>query len=406
MKVLQINCVYNSGSTGKIVYDIHSNLLNDNCESIVCYGNGPKVYETNVYKTNSNFLCKINAISSRLTGVMYGGCFFSTKKLISIIKKEKPDIVHVHCINGHMVNIYKLIEFLKNSGIKTVLTLHAEFMHTANCGYALDCDKWKNGCGKCPRLKKETSSFIFDGTHKSWVKMKKAFDGFENLTVVAVSSWLMERAKQSPILADKNHTVVLNGLDTGVFKHYDASELRDKHNLTDEKIIFHASPNFNNDINSIKGGYYILKLAEMLKDENVKIIVAGSYDASIKAPENVILLGRVSNQEELAKYYSMADLTVLTSKKETFSMVVAESLSCGTPVVGFLAGGPEQIAIKDYSDFVAQGDIEALYNAVQKTLSKNYNKEEIARKAENIYSKKSMVDGYKKIYKIIGKQYE
>jgi hypothetical protein len=156
---------------------------------------------------------------------MYGGCFFSTNKLISIIKKEKPDVVHLHCINGYFVNIYRLVSWLNKSKIKTVLTLHAEFMHTANCGHALECDKWKTGCGKCPRLKKETKSLLIDSTHRSWVKMKKAFDGFENLVVTSVSPWLMERAKQSPILADKNHTVVYNGLDTNVFKLYQIQDL-------------------------------------------------------------------------------------------------------------------------------------------------------------------------------------
>jgi glycosyltransferase involved in cell wall biosynthesis len=33
-------------------------------------------------------------------------------------------------------------------------------------------------------------------------------------------------------------------------------------------------------------------------------------------------------------------------------MIVAESLCCGTPVVGFKAGGPESIAIDDYCVFV------------------------------------------------------
>ena len=399
MKILQINCVYKSGSTGKIVYDIHTGLKNSGVESVVCYGLGPKVNEENVYRTLSKLHRSCNSLATRFTGVKYGGCLLSTKKLIGIIKREKPDIVHLHCINGYMVNIYKLVGYLKKSGIKTVLTLHAEFMHTGNCGHAFECEKWKTGCGKCPRLKAETKSFFIDGTHKSWVKMKKAYDGFEKLRVVSVSPWLMERAKQSPILADKNHSVVFNGLDTDVFKLYDTCDLRVKHNLTDEKIVFHATPLFSNDINHLKGGYYMLKLAKLLEKENVKIIVAGGYDEGIDIPSNMIMLGKVGNQEELAKYYSMADITVLTSKRETFSMVVAESLSCGTPTVGFYAGGPEQIAIKEYSDFVEYGDVEALCQAVINSLAKPHSKEEIARAAEITYSKKSMVDGYKQIYK-------
>ena len=399
MKILQINCVYKKGSTGKIVADIHTELLKDGYESVVCYGRGAKLSERNVYKIGSQISGKINALRSRITGVMYGGCYFSTKKLISIIKREKPDVVHVHCINGNFVNIYKLIEWLKNSGIKTVLTLHAELMHTANCGHAFDCEKWKTGCGKCPRLKQETKSFFRDGTHSSWMKMKKAFDGFnDKLTVTSVSPWLMDRAKQSPILADKNHTVVYNGLDTEVFKLYESNELKDKHGITDEKIIFHATPDFNNNPNHIKGGYYVLKLAEKMKNENVKFIVAGNYDESIKIPENMIMLGRVNDQKTLARYYSMADVTVLTSKKETFSMICAESLCCGTPIVGFKAGGPEQISLPEYSSFVEYSDVDALHSAVCEMLERGLSKAEISVPAKEAYSKQSMVNSYINTY--------
>jgi glycosyltransferase involved in cell wall biosynthesis len=270
---------------------------------------------------------------------MYGGCYFSTKKLISIIKKEKPDVVQIHCINGYFVNVYKLIEFLKKSHIKTVLTLHAEFMHTANCAHAYDCEKWKSGCGKCPSRRQETKSLFFDRTHTSWNRMKRAFEGFENdLMVVSVSPWLMERAKQSPILEKKKHTVIYNGLDTNVFQPYNIDELKEKHGITNEKIIFHATPDFSQATSNLKGGHFVVEMAKRMKDENVRFIVAGSYNKSIEYPKNMILLGKVADQELLAKYYSMADVTLLTSKRETFSMVCAESFCCGTPVVGFKAG--------------------------------------------------------------------
>ena len=394
---MQINCVYNKGSTGKIMSDIHSVLLENGIEGVICYGRGEKTTDKNVYKTCSELYSKANNLLSRFTGLMYGGLFFSTSKLISIIKKKKPDVVHLHCINGYFVNIYRLVSYLKKSGIKTVLTLHAEFMHTANCGHALDCDKWKSGCGNCPRLRQETKSYFIDGTHRSFVKMQKAFDGFENLTVASVSPWLMERAVESPILASKNHTVVFNGLDTSVFHIYDTSKLREKHGITNEKIVFHATPFFSDDKDHFKGGYYVIELAKMMKD--VKFIIAGDHNSDIVVPDNVILLGRVSNQEELAKYYSLADLTVIASKKETFSMIVAESMSCGTPAIGFMAGGPETIAIKEYSAFSPYGDVQALYENAIKFLNTEFNSEEISKKAHQAYSKAQMAEEYLRLYK-------
>lgn len=399
MKILQVNCVYKKGSTGKITYDIHSELLKQGIESVVCYGRGEKINEPHVYKTCGEGYSKINHLFSEFTGVMYGGCFFSTNKLIKIIKKEKPDVVHLQCINGYFVNIYRLVSWLKKRDIKTVLTLHAEFMYTANCGHALDCDKWQTGCGHCPRLKQETKSFFIDGTHKSWMKMKKAFDGFnDNLVVTSVSPWLMERAKLSPILNDKKHEVVLNGVNTDVFHFYDTAELRSQMGLTGVKVIFHATPSFDDNIKSLKGGYYVLKLAEKMLDENVKFVVAGNHPDGLKVPSNVILLGKVSDQELLAKYYSMADVTLLTSKKETFSMVTAESLCCGTPVVGFKAGAPEQIAIPEYSSFVDFGDLESLQEEMEKFLAESFLKIDIALTSNGKYAKQTMTENYLKIY--------
>lgn len=406
MKVLQINNLYQNGSTGKITYDIHSELLKRGIESVVCYGRGKKINGPHVYKTCGELYSKINHFLARLTGLMYGGCFFSTNKLIRIIKNEKPDVVHLQCLNGYFVNIYRLVSWLKKQKIKTVLTLHAEFMYTANCGYALDCKKWKTGCGKCPRRKRETGSLLLDATHKSWRKMKKAFDGFDNdLIIASVSPWLMERAKLSPILMDKRHEVVLNGVNTDEFYYYGedaANGLKREFGIPiDKKVVFHATPDFNNDKTHIKGGYYVLKLAEQMERENVIFVVAGNYQKDLTVAENVLLLGKVVDQKRLAELYSMADITILTSRKETFSMVTAESLCCGTPVVGFKAGAPEQIAIEEYSEFVDFGDIEALYAAACETLNRKILKQDVALTAQEIYSKNTMTDNYLKLYEEI-----
>ena len=399
MKILQINCVYNKGSTGKIVCDIHEELQQKSIESVVCYGRGKRQREKNVYKTCGEIYAKWQNLFSRFSGLMYGGCVFSTNRLISRIKKEKPDVVHLHCINGYFVNIYRLVEWLKKQNIKTVLTLHAEFMYTANCGHALECESWKTGCGKCTRRRAVTKSLFVDGTHSSWLKMKKAFDGFENLTVVSVSPWLMQRAKQSPILADKSHCVVLNGTDTGIFHRRDTIELREKYGITDEKILFHATPHFTDDPEHFKGGKYILDIAERMKEKRVKIFVAGEYPFGLQVPENVVLLGRVEDQNLLAEFYSMADVTLLTSKRETFSMVCAESFCCGTPIVGFKAGGPEQISLDKYSKFVEYGDIDGMESAIMDFLNVEIDKAGLKKEAEAVYSRDKMFEGYLEIYK-------
>ena len=147
MKVLQINSLYKDGSTGKITADIHEELLKRNIESIVCYGRGKIWRENYIFKICSEFYVHINSLWVKATGIKYGGSIVSTSKIICLIKREQPDVVHLHCLNSTFVNIYRIIHWLKINHIPTVLTLHAEFMYTGWCGYAFDCEQWKSEWG-------------------------------------------------------------------------------------------------------------------------------------------------------------------------------------------------------------------------------------------------------------------
>lgn len=59
--------------------------------------------------------------------------------------------------------------------------------------------------------------------------------------------------------------------------------------------------------------------------------------------ENVFFLGH-KEHNELPQYFQEADLFVLPSDKETFGMVMIESMACGTPVAGIdCPGGPADV---------------------------------------------------------------
>ena len=131
MKIIQINFVYNEGSTGKIVHTLHKCYKEQGHESFVIYGRGKKTKEANVYKTSTELEAKVHSLLSRLDGVDFGHSYLATNKAIRLIKKINPDVVHLHCLNGHFINAYRLIEFLKKKKIKTDLTIHAKIIHTA-----------------------------------------------------------------------------------------------------------------------------------------------------------------------------------------------------------------------------------------------------------------------------------
>ena len=79
-------------------------------------------------------------------------------------------------------------------------------------------------------------------------------------------------------------------------------------------------------------------------------------------------------------------------------MPMAESLSCGTPLVGFKAGAPETIHLKEHCTFVEYGDIDALEQAVRKRLAEDKDPN-IAHHAEKKYAKEHMAEEYIALYK-------
>lgn len=412
MKILQVNCVYKKGSTGKIVYDIHRCLQIGGHESVVCYGRGENINEPFVYKFCSEAESKFYYLLNKFGWLMYAVCPIATRRLIKIIRNERPNVVHLHCINGYCLDIYKLLKFLGQSNIKTIVTHHAEFFYTGNCGHAYECLKFKeeSGCSNCPNLKEATGNNRIDNTNNAWKKMQKAFSYFnpENLLFTAVSPWVVYRSQLSPICNKFACFCVANGLETGIFKQATTDEvegIRARLPHTEGKIILHVSASFTTSKNHIKGGYYIKQLAEEIP-QHLFVVVASFFGNIEGLPKNVYVWGRSNGQKELAALYTAADITVIASKRETFSMIVAESLSCGTPVAGFLAGGPESIAIPEFTRFVEYGHLRELKGAVEDLLSNDYNAEEISQKAHEKYSKETMTQGYIKVYKELtnGKQ--
>ena len=395
MKILQINCWFDSGSTGKIVYALHQYLKKQGDDSYVIYGMGQKSDDPHAFRTTSNLVRKAQSFCSRITGYPYGGCCYGTAVALKHIKDINPDVVHIQCRNGYMVNIYRILAYLKVHKIPTVITNHAEFMYTGGCTHAVECNKWKTGCHDCNKISKEHPvSYFFDRTEKEWKLMYQACKGFDDLYVCNVSKWLNDRACQSPFYEGHKVITVHNGLDTNVFHYTPDENVKESAQAEGKPIVIHVTPGF---YSSIKGGSHVIEMANRMKD--VTFLVVGSEkDTSIPMPSNLHFAGRVDDQINLAKYYSISDVCLLTSIRETFSMVTAESLCCGTPVVGFKAGGPETIAIPEYSSFVDQGDDDELEKKLREMLKKKVDKKELSHLACPKYSDQTMCETYRGIY--------
>lgn len=356
--LIDVNC--KGSSTGKIVYDLYSDLRKNGRNACICYGRGELIDEEDIFKFGLDWETRIHAGMSRITG--YNGCFspFSTKRLIKKIDEFKPDIIHIHELHAYFVNIRPLLEYIKGKKIPLIWTFHCEYMYTGKCGYAYECTNFQRECGNCPAIRDYPKSLYFDKT-RQMLRVKKELLFDMNFTIVTPSQWLADRIRLS-FLKNKEIRVIHNGIDTNIFHPKDTSELRKKHNIPEGyKIGLAVAPDIMSDR---KGGKWVLKLAELMKEEKIFFILIGGV-APDSISSNVILLEKVRKQELLAQYYSLADFFLLFSERETYSMTCAEALCCGTPVIGFKCGAPETVFRDITAKFFDYGDLDKVGGAIR-----------------------------------------
>ena len=80
-------------------------------------------------------------------------------------------------------------------------------------------------------------------------------------------------------------------------------------------------------------------------------------------------IGYINDNQKLAVAYSAPDVVIVPSLEETFSNTTAESISCGTPVVGFKTGAIPDMAQDGVTGYTVEiGDVEGLAEGIYKTL--------------------------------------
>lgn len=395
MKVLLIDALYGEGSTGIIAAKTSSYIIRNGGDSLVCFALGQKRKEA--FKFTLGFEVYLHALMGRITGYFCKFSPISTAKLIRKIKLFNPDIVHIHDPKPYYLNLNKLLSYLASNNIHTVITLHSEFFYTGKCGHSFDCEKWKTGCFSCPQLDKYPKSLFFDKTKRMYEEKKKCFSLIKSLNIICPSEWLATRAKAS-IFKNNNVSVINNGVDTEVFFYKNSPGFRKKYDIKDgKKIVLTVAPHV---FSAEKGGEWVRKMAQSYNDEDLFYIIIGAEREEVC--QNLHVLPAIKSPSLLAEFYSMADVFMLCSKRETFSMTCAEALCCGTPVVGFKSGAPETIFSGSYGHFVEYGDLDSLHIALldmlkmidhqgcnkknrSKLLSKQYGQERMSENYYNLY---------------------
>ena len=354
MKVVQINATCDIGSTGKICKSVSELLSKKGIENYIFYTQGKSDYSYGIKYVNDIEMILYKFVS-KITGNYGFGAHFATKKLIKWIEEIRPDIIHLHNIHAHNVNLEMLFTYLKQKQIKCYWTFHDCWAFTGYCPHftMIKCDKWETQCYECVLRKKY--SWFFDRSESLFRKKKELFDGL-NLEIITPSNWLASVVKKS-FLSQYPIRVINNGIDITTFCPR-KNNIRQKYGI-EENVNIVLGVAFGWD--ERKGLDVFVELSSRLECNKYRIILIGTNDkVDSLLPANVITVHRTNNQIELAEFYSAANVFVNPTREENYPTVNMEAISCGTPVVTFNTGGSPEMLDKDIGRVVECNDVDSL----------------------------------------------
>jgi putative colanic acid biosynthesis glycosyltransferase len=361
MKVLQINSVCGTGSTGRMAADIHHILTEQGHESCIAYGRDAPKNCDHAIRIGNRLDNYKHAAWTRIFDKHGFGSKRATEEFIKKIKKMDPDVIHLHNIHGYYININILFDYIKEAEKPVVWTFHDCWNFTGHCSYFDDigCEKWMAGCHHCPAKKAYPRSMVFDCSKSNYTMKKNTFSGVDNLIIATPSQWMADLVRKS-CLKEYPLKVIHNGINLEVFKPTKGN-FRKKNNLVDQFIILGVA----NRWAPRKGLQYFIELAKQCADDEAIVLVGLSENQLKEIPQNIIGISRTDNMEELADIYSGADVFVNPTLDEALGMTNIEALACGTPVITFDTGGSPETVSPETGLVIKKGDLNSLIQAIK-----------------------------------------
>ncbi|RDU36366.1 N-acetyl-alpha-D-glucosaminyl L-malate synthase BshA [Neobacillus piezotolerans] len=260
-------------------------------------------------------------------------------KMAEVANQESLDLLHVHYAIPHAVCAI-LAREMSGRDLKIVTTLHGTDITVLGNDASL-------------------SDAIKFGIEKSDI-------------VTAVSNSLVSQTMEL-LKPDKEIQTVYNFIDDRIYLRLGETDLKDKLGISkEEKVVIHVS-NFR-PVKRVPD--VIQAFARVAKAMPAKLLLVGDGPeirnvlklvSELGLKEKVLFLGKQDNVEEL---YSISDLMLLLSEKESFGLAALEAMACGVPCIGTAIGGIPEVIIDGENGYICPlGDIEAIANKAITLLS-------------------------------------
>ena len=294
-------------------------------------------------------------------------------KMAEVARLENLDLLHVHYAVPYSICAHLAQEML-GGNIKTITTLHGTDITLV---------------GADPSLREITRFAIAN-----------------NNAVTAVSEYLRSHTL-SEFDLDIPIEVIPNFVDTTRLKPLGpkGQSARSRFARPQEKIVMHIS-NFR----PLKRCLDVVRVfAEVRRAIPAKLILIGSGPELSLVKAEADRLGVMDStwilgsQEAIEDLLPLADVLLLTSEMESFSLVTLEAMSCAVPTVTTNVGGLGEVVLDGRTGFLeAVGDIEALSGHVLQILQDDNLARKMGRvgrkRAQQFFEQSQIVHRYLALY--------
>ena len=351
MRILQVNAVYGTKSTGRIAMEMHNYFKKMGHESFVAYAieTTDDGSDKNIFRVGNVIDHKLHAVAYRIDNMQ--GCHsrIATIQFLKKVEKIKPDIVLTHNLHSNYLDVPFFLKRLKELNLKVVMAIHDCWFLTGGCYHytSTGCDGWLNGCHNCSVLGKAAEK-----------KYKINCEVMEKVhpTIIAISKWIEGEIRKSLLGSRSDIYMIYNWIDRTSFyprKSEKVKATKEKYGIKGEKVILGVATNWGSD----KGQNEMIMAAKAFPEYD--IVLVGSHANKVEYPDNVIQIPFTDSKDELAELYSLADVFFNPSVQETFGLVSGEALACGTPIVVYdttacpeFVSGNTGVIMKNKNDIV------------------------------------------------------
>ncbi len=401
MKILYILTKSGIGGAQKYVKDLAGNLDRENFESKIIYGGVEARWLSN--KTHPWFL--------------FINDWFAVFELIKIIKKERPDIVHLNSSKAGVIGAVAAL-FMGKNRPKMVFTAHGwVFNHTNELSWPV---------------------------RQFYIVLHKFAAMFQD-QIICVSGYDYNLALQYDICEQEKLVKIHNGINPDmkflskkesrnylISKSFNHSIIKSSnpypHQSLNSSIIKssnHSSPQSLNHsiIKSLNSNFpWIGSIGRLVKEKNYETFVSAAKLVknayffiigdgpeinnlklkikNLKLAERFFIIPPSGND---AQYLKAFDVFAMSSVKEGLPYILLEAMAAELPIVITEAGGmPELIKNHENGLMVAQKSPEALARAIGGLVENEAIAKELSQKAKEIvkerFSLQKMVSETEKVY--------